>query len=134
MSASDNVPLPDSLIPDLVIPKTLPASQPDDTILFMAQLVKAEKDLEGDPSFKAIAQRELKFFKMAAKIVADATGSKANIPEYQAIKIKFGTGVDAVQELAKLLKEVAQKKQAETILTKVTEDVKNELNGFNVFT
>jgi hypothetical protein len=115
--------VPDAVISDLVLPNTLPSAEPDDSILFMAQLVKAADDLKSDPALAKIAAQDLKFFKMAAAIISDAADSKD--AEYQAIKVKYGIGISGVRELAKVLKDVAQKKQAEKILDKVTDSKYN---------
>jgi hypothetical protein len=116
MAGVGPVNLPDSQVGDFVVPNSVPDADPSDTILFLAQLDKSLSEIK-DPSLKVLAADEVKFFRMAAAIITSKDTDKA----YDAVRLKFGAGVDGVKKLAAALRQVAIKKQAEGIIAKVSE-------------
>ncbi len=111
--------LPDSQSNAFVPPNALPQADPSDAILYMAQLDKAMAEIK-DVNLKKLATEELRFFKMATAIIARSSedGKVAN-EYYDAIRVQFGTGIDAVKKLAAALRDIAMKKKAEQILNEV---------------
>lgn len=108
--------LPDNQVSDFIVPNSVPDADPSDTILFLAQLDKSLNEIK-DKNLARLASQEVKFFKMAAAIIA----SQDNDPAYAAIRVRFGSGIDAVKKLAASLRQVALKKQADGIINKVSE-------------
>jgi hypothetical protein len=117
-----NFSLPDAQVDSFVPPNVIPDSDPSESVLYMAQLEKAMTDLK-DPHLRTLAIEELKFFKMAASIIANAT-TNTNNANYNAIRVQFGSGVEGVKRLAPVLRDIAYKKKAEQIINTVTKDSK----------
>jgi len=117
-----DLPVPDSDTKELTVASKKEKSWPTQSIMFLADVHKALKGVKDNPAYSALAKEELYYLDMAAAIISDAIGGKVEAklrPDYDAIIVKYGRGMEAVEKLAATLKEVAEKQKAQDILNKV---------------
>jgi hypothetical protein len=123
--------VPDSFVNAFVPANAVSGADPSEAILYMAQLDKAMSEIKDD-NMKALAADELQFFKMATAVISKSitVGSgDANREYYDAIRVNFGTGIEAVKKLAAAYRELAMKRRAEEIIAKVSEATITDNSG-----
>lgn len=115
--------VPGSLTNAFVPSNALPAPKPSEGVLLIAQMTKAIGDIPADQKdLKALALEELKFFKMAAAIIANRGAD--NKEYFDSVRVQFGNGLDGVYKLAEYLREIARQKMANVAIQKVTSTAK----------
>lgn len=110
--------------------QAFPQSTPTDSIIFLAQLEKAQGEITDDDA-KAMANRSLKYYKYALRIL-NHKGNLSDQADNDAIRMmqqKYGTNLDGVLRLAEFLRETDQVRQANETVQKVLDKVGVDAGG-----
>lgn len=110
--------IPDDTVHKLVQEQTISPAAPSAAVIFLSQMKRAVKELGDDNNLAKIAKRDLKYFDMAAAIVAEEpSGNSSHGRAILKLQNQYGRDLDAVMDIAALIRKVAVQKEAETVFT-----------------